>query len=119
MPITWRKLKSPTPWRPSLPGEELAGYYLGKSVRQGAFGEYTVVLIGVLDEAGTVGTPKMVSGAAIVNAVDGSNIQIGALLRIVYGGLVEISNDRKMKAFEVFLGEGTLSTDDIAQLTVQ
>jgi hypothetical protein len=102
-----------------MPGEELVGYYLGKTKRNGAYGEYTVVLLGVLDEAGAVGTPRFVNGAALLNAVDGANVQIGALLRIVFGGLVEISGDRKMKAFEVFLGEGTLSVDDIAQLTVQ
>lgn len=119
MAIIWRKLEHPKPWRPALPGEELVGYYLGQTKRTGSYGEYTVVLIGVLDEAGMIGTPRLVSGAALLNAIDGANVQIGALLRVVYGGVLEISNDRKMKAFEVFLGEGTLSQDDIAQLTLQ
>lgn len=119
MAIIWRRLEHPKPWRPTLPGEELVGYYLGQTKRQGSYGEYTVALIGVIDAEGAVGTPRLVSGAALINALDGGMAQVGTLLRVVYGGVVEISGDRKMKAFEVFVGEGTLSADDLSQITLQ
>jgi hypothetical protein len=119
MPIAWRKLEHPKPWRPSVPEEELVGHYLGQSVRQGSYGEYTVALIGVLDADGSTGMPYIVSGAALINAIDGGNVQVGALLRVVYGGLMELAGGRKMKMFEVFVGEGVLCADDMAQLVAQ
>jgi hypothetical protein len=116
MSIKWKKLEAPKPWRPTLPDEELVGYYLGQSVRKGSYGEYTVALIAVMSEDGSVGTPYMVSGAALINAIDGSLIQIGTLLKVVYGGVMELSEGRKMKMFEVFKQDGVLAAEDMPVL---
>lgn len=37
---TWYRVKVPTAWRPTKPGEELVGEYIGTEVKAGRFGEY-------------------------------------------------------------------------------
>jgi hypothetical protein len=43
----WRKVHTPLPWRPDAIGEELVGFYGGKSLRDGPHGQYEVVLVHV------------------------------------------------------------------------
>ncbi len=70
----------------------------------------------MLSDGGAVGTPYMVSGAALINAIDGALVQIGTVLKVVYGGMKELSDNRKMKMFEVFAGEGSLAAEDMPVL---
>jgi len=41
----WKKVVAPKAWRPEATGEELIGFYGGKTTRTGAYGQYDVVLV--------------------------------------------------------------------------
>jgi hypothetical protein len=108
-PIRWRKLQQPQFWRPSNAGEELAGYYLGRTLKDGAHGQYYVVLVAVPGEDGT--TPYMASGSALIRAIDGGQVEVGSFIKIEFHGWKALSGDRMMKLFDVFVGEGMITPD--------
>jgi hypothetical protein len=107
-PITWRKLKRPKTWKPENSGEELVGYYLGQTIKDGRWGQYNVVMVAVPNTDGPTTTPYMASGSALIRAIDGGSVEVGMLVRIVYEGLKALDDDREMKLFEVYVGEGSL-----------
>ena len=41
----WKRVEAPKRWYPKEVGQELVGFYSGKTVRNGTFGQYEVVLI--------------------------------------------------------------------------
>jgi hypothetical protein len=43
----WKKIEAPKTWRPKINGEELTGFYGGKTVRKGQFGQYDIVIVHV------------------------------------------------------------------------
>jgi hypothetical protein len=102
--IQWRKLKYPAPWRPS-PGDELVGYYRGTVQRNGRFGEYTALLVGVPASLAVVDT-YMVSGCRAIQAVQASEILPGTVIRVVYGGLEMPDKDRSIRLLDVFAADG-------------
>ena len=44
----WKKVHAPKTWSPRTVGAELAGFYGGRTMRTGAYGQYEVVLVHVL-----------------------------------------------------------------------
>ncbi len=93
--FTWRKVTAPKPWHPK-PGDEIAGFYGGKSVKNGKFGQYQAVLVRIPGS-----NPIMVTGARIVQLIDAAMVEIGAPIHITYGGKKDIGNDRTMNLFEL------------------
>ena len=98
--IQWKEVEAPTYWRPRK-GDELVGYYAGQTKRNGKFGEYTIVTV-LVPYKGAV----MVSGSMIVQLADSSMIRLGEPIKIVYLGKKDIGDDRTMKTFKMFIGEG-------------
>lgn len=99
---TWKKVIAPKAWTPRCLGDELAGYYGGKTTRHGRFGEYTIILIHVPGEPAA----RTISGVRIIQLIDSSLVCIGHAIRVQYLGMREISDDRKMKEFNVYIAEG-------------
>lgn len=97
----WRKVQAPKPWYPKEPGEELIGYYGGRTVRTGAYGQYEVVLVHVP----LVGS-WMVTGTRLIQLLDAAIINPGHPVRIVWKGLVETAKEHKMKDFDVLVAAG-------------
>lgn len=110
MSITWQQLVRPALWQPDV-GDELVGYYIGRTVRHGKFGQYEVALIAVPVGDG-LSHPRMVSGAALLQLLDGSSVATGRFVRIVFSGTKELKNGHKMKTFEVFAAEGSITVDE-------
>lgn len=75
----WKKVEAPKTWRPSTNGEELTGFYGGKTLRNGQWGQYEVIVVHV-PHRGTF----MVSGTRVIQLVDAADIQTGWPIRIVY-----------------------------------
>lgn len=97
----WRQVAAPRPWLPEAIGQELVGYYGGRTLKQGQFGQYEVVLVHVpLDGCYTL------SGTRLVQLMDASMCSIGHPIRIVWQGVKETSPGRTMKLFDVMVAEG-------------
>lgn len=111
----WKKVTAPKAWRPKHNGEELVGFYGGKSVRTGQYGEYTTILVHV---------PKRgsfsISGTRIVQLVHAADIDVGWPIRIVWLGTVKVGDpddDHQMKNFDVFVAEGDpVSPDELPKM---
>lgn len=97
----WQKVKAPFTWHPREPGEELCGYYGGKTVRNGRFGQYEIVLVHV-PRRGTL----TVSGIRIIQLMDAAMIGKGHPVRIVYRGTKPLQDDHEMKLFDLLVAEG-------------
>jgi hypothetical protein len=102
----WKKVLAPKSWLPKLPGTELAGFYAGRTMRNGRWGQYEVVLV-VVPAKGAY----MVSGCQIIQLLDAAMIEVGHPIRIIFNGHQVTESDlcgeeRRMKLFEVFVAEG-------------
>lgn len=97
--VKWRKINAPTTWRPE-DGEELIGYYIGRSKREGSFGQYEVVVVAV-PYKGTY----MISGTKLIQLMDSGMLVRGDAVRIKFLGRKDIGEDREMKEFELYVGE--------------
>lgn len=97
----WKKVEAPRAWRPRYNGEDLVGYYGGKSVRNGAHGQYEVVIVHVPARGAFT-----ISGVRAVQLADTSMMMVGSPMRIVFKGMVSLGNDHSMKEFELFIPEG-------------
>ena len=97
----WKKVHAPKAWRPKDPGTELIGYFGGKTVRNGAFGQYEVVLVHVPLQGS-----YMVSGAHLIQLIDASMVNVGWPLRIVWLGMHLLDNGFNVKQFEIFVADG-------------
>jgi hypothetical protein len=116
--IRWRKLTRPKRWAPKKVGTEIVGNYLGQTLMDGSFGQYSVAMIAVPSGEG-FSQPYTISGTAIIGAIDGSGLEEGQLLRVVYQGLKALSGDRKMKLFDVYAGEAVLDDATAAVLSAK
>lgn len=94
----WRKVKGPRAWRPKEVGEELVGYYSGRTLRDGKFGQYELVMVHVPRQG-----QFMVSGIKVIQLIDSARVHHNDLIRIVWGGYKELGDDKKMKVFEVYV----------------
>jgi len=103
----WKAVERPHTWRPTKEGEELIGFYGGKTLRDGQFGQYEVAMIHVPHEGSF-----MVSGTLAIRLFDAANIGVGWPVRVVWKGYKELEGEgsdgkkKKMKQFEVFIAEG-------------
>lgn len=104
--MKWRKILAPVLWHPA-DGEELTGFYAGRTKRDGKFGQYEVLVVLVPYKGG-----YMVSGTSVIQLADSAMLSRGDAVRIKYLGKKPIAGDREMKQFELFVGE-TERADDI------
>lgn len=97
----WKKVEAPRAWAPTIVGEELAGFYAGRTLRKGRYGQYEVVLVAVPGEG-----MRMISGTQIIQLVDAGQFTVGQPIRIAWYGYKELQGPedkpRQMKLFEVF-----------------
>jgi hypothetical protein len=116
----WKKVEAPKRWNPRANGEELTGFYGGKTTRNGKFGQYDVVLVTV-PRRGVF----MISGTRIVQLADASGVDVGWPVRIVWRGTVKLDKsedgeDRNMKMFDFFVAEGDpVSPEDMPRIKGQ
>lgn len=103
--VKWRKISSPSTWRPT-DGEELIGYYVGRTQYDGKFGPYEVLLVAV-PYKGTF----MISGTKLIQLADSAMLTRGDAVRVVFLGKVEISEKHEMKDFELYVGELPIADD--------
>lgn len=108
--VTWREVQAPTTWRPKK-GDELIGYYAGQTKKNGKFGEYSVVTL-LVPYKGAM----MISGSMVVQLADSALLSVGDPIRICFLGKKDIGEDRQMKVFKLFVGEGdALAEDEIPE----
>jgi hypothetical protein len=113
--VKWRKLERPKTWKPTEAGSDLMGYYLGQSVRDGRFGQYTVALFAVPTGHGFT-QPYVVSGTSLISALDGGQVGKGSLVRVTYQGTKPLQDNRTVKLFDVYVGEGHLDEQTAATM---
>lgn len=96
----WKRLETPRPWAPKK-AEELVGYFLGITLRDGVHGQYSVVLMAVPDQG-----VYTISGTVIIQLVQAALVPIGSPLRVKFLGFAETALGRNMKRFEVLVADG-------------
>lgn len=96
-----RKVVAPTTWDPAEVGEELCGFYGGRTLRDGKFGQYEVVIVHI-----PMGASLTVSGTKLITLLDASLIKPGHPIRIVWKGLKDLGGGKSMKDFEVLVAQG-------------
>ncbi len=99
---TWCAVKAPKPWYPKLPGEELVGFYGGRTLATGQFGQHEIVLIFVPGQGAFT-----ITGAVLIRLIDAAMAAVGDPIRIVWGGKQDIGEGRTMKNFELYTAEET------------
>lgn len=103
--VKWRKISAPQTWRPK-DGEELIGFYAGRTKREGTFGQYEVMVI-LVPYKGAF----MVSGTKLIQLADAAMITRGDAVRVVFLGKKDIGEAREMKDFELYVGEMPAADD--------
>lgn len=98
--IKWKRVAAPGLWQPSV-GEELVGYYGGRTTRSGRFGQYDAALVQLPRQAGS----RIVSGVKILQLLDSAGLRIGGLVRITYLGMVPLGEGRSMRDFALDVEE--------------
>jgi hypothetical protein len=109
--IQWRKIKKPRSWRPKEPGDELIGYYVGRTVKNGRFGQYDVLSV-LIPKDGVF----MVSGTQIIQFADAAMLKYGDAIRIKFLGLKPVGEDHMMKEFELYVSDTELTAEDVIQV---
>lgn len=109
--INWRKIKRPKSWRPKEPGEELVGYYCGRTLKNGQWGQYEVLTI-IVPKIGAF----MVSGIQIIQLADMAMLKYGAPIKIKFVGLKPVGQDHMMKEFELYVSDEDLTVEDVIQV---
>lgn len=117
----WQKVHAPKAWKPRIVGEELVGFYGGRTLRNGKFGQYEVVLVHV-PYRGTF----MATGTELIQLLDSGLVCKGAPIRIIWRGLEDIGPDpdtkepRNKKRFELLVAEGDpIAEDELPEITVE
>lgn len=110
----WRTVEVPRVWNPKEIGEELLGYYGGRTCKNGPHGQYEVVIIHVPYRGAMI-----VSGTEIIQLVDAALVQKGHPLRIIWRGREKLASDNgwEKKRFELQVAEGDpLHEEDLPQV---
>lgn len=111
----WRKIVAPTTWDPTAVGEELCGFYGGRTLREGKFGQYEVVVVHI-----PMGASYTVSGTKLITLLDASLIKPGHPIRIVWKGLKDLGGNKSMKDFEVLVAQGeAVPADSLPEVSFQ
>ncbi len=106
--MKWRKVKRPKSWRPKYDGEELIGYYVGRTLKNGQYGQYEVVTV-VTPDHGTY----MVSGTQLIQLADVAMLKYGAAVRIKFIGMKPVGESHTMKEFELYVSDSELTAEDV------
>lgn len=78
----------------------MVGRYCGQTVRDGNFGQYKVAII-VADD----NRAYTISGTKIIQLIDVAAVGHGAVVRVVFHGVVHIDDDPSMKDFDLYIAE--------------
>jgi hypothetical protein len=97
----WQRIVAPRSWRPREIGEQLVGFYGGKTTRRGTYGSYEAAIVHVPGEGA-----YLVSGVVVINLLDTALVAEGSPIRIVWGGSKPLSGERTCKQFELYVAEG-------------
>ena len=98
--MKWREISAPKTWRPKDAGEELIGFYAGRTKRDGRFGQYEVVTV-LVPYKGAF----MVSGTVLIQLADTAMLARGDAIRIVFIERRQLDEERTMKVFKLYVGE--------------
>lgn len=98
----WKRVQAPRPWYPKE-GDEIAGYYGGKTTRVGKYGSYELAIVHVPN----VGT-YTITGIMVIQALDSSAVSPGHPVRITFNGMQQARSDseKTFKTFKVEVAEG-------------
>lgn len=108
----WKKVKAPTTWRPKTVGEQLVGFFGGKTSKNGRYGQYDVIIVHV-----PLRGSFMISGTGIIQLVDGACVMPGHPVCITWNGVKELGDNKTCKQFELQVAEGDpLNEELIPQL---
>jgi len=111
----WRRVQAPHPWRPRNVGEELVGFYGGRTLRSGSFGQYEVALVHV-PHAGSF----TVTGSALIRLLDAAGIGKGHPVRIVWQGTRKTQNNHDEKQFELLVADlETIAAEDLPEIEAE
>lgn len=102
----WRKVQAPQPWRPRNVGDELIGFYGGRTLRTGSFGQYEVALVHVPH-----GGSFTVTGSALIRLLDAAGCGKGHPVRIVWQGTRKTQNNHDEKQFDLLVADLEAITD--------
>ena len=99
----WKKVEVPRSWHPRTVGDSIVGFYAGRTTRNGAYGQYDVILVLVPGEGAF-----MASGVRLMQLVDASMVETGHPVQIIYQGEKDMGPERNhgMKLFDFFVAEG-------------
>lgn len=111
--FSWAKISAPRAWRPKE-GEALSGYYAGRTLKNGSFGQYEIVLVHVPYEG-----VYTVSGVAIINLIDAARIELDHPIRIVFAGKKKFDGDKSVKLFELYVARLPRGVDEDRSVPVR
>jgi len=96
-------------------GEELVGFYGGRTLRSGSFGQYEVALVHV-PHAGSF----TVTGSALIRLLDAAGIGKGHPVRIVWQGTRKTQNNHDEKQFELLVADlETIAAEDLPEIEAE
>lgn len=110
--VKWRKVTAPSTWHPT-DGDELIGFYAGRTKRNGNFGQYEVLIV-LVPYKGTF----MVSGTHLIQLADAAMLSRGDAIRIRFVGRKDLDDEKEIKLFELFIGE-VQAADDMPEMPVE
>lgn len=92
----WKEVQVPKVWRPE-PGEELVGFYGGRTLKNGIYGQYEVALVHVPFKGAYT-----VSGTGLIQLLDTGMVAKGHPVRILFEGKKDLGDDMEKKMFTLF-----------------
>ena len=107
----WQRVEAPKPWKPKDVGEELVGYFGGRTLRNGNFGQYEVLLVLVPGKGAFT-----LSGTKIIQLADAAQLERGMPVLVKWFGEKETRAGNKMKDFDLLVPEGeALDADSLPE----
>ena len=97
----WRAVTSPQHWRPIEPGAEIVGYYGGRTIKEGNYGQYEVVIVHVPHDGAYT-----LSGSKIIQLLDAALINVGDPIRVIWQGYKETAKGHHMKVYDLLVTDG-------------
>ena len=109
----WRKVQAPTVWRPRI-GEELIGYFGGRTLRNGQHGQYEVALVHVPHTGSFT-----VSGSALIRLIDAAGVGKGHPVRVVFKGTKSTQNNHTEKQFDLLVADlESIAPEDLPEIEI-
>ena len=111
----WKKVAAPKAWNPEVEGEQLTGFYGGRTIRDGLYGQYEVIIVHV-PMAGAF----TLTGTKLVQLMDASGATPGEPVIVRWLGHKETARGYKMKNYEVLVADGEcVPADALPELPAQ